>query len=339
MIDQDESPTARGFSSPLDLSDSSSTATIQPADLVQVLWVLSTPQPPSKVVLPSSLLIRRRLARAGLVFAADRRQVPLEIEGKRVSVSKALGVKAVGPTLPLEQFDLETLDRTRVMPRLESRKPPAPNPNGRRYYWIDGLGVASGHKERESFDRHSDQCFFELVDNVHRWSRADRALAVVSATAGGGDESHNRLQIVVADDGVGIVGSVRQKADALAAREQQATCLSGSSKTESKIAVDVVSDLVQAVFGARAVVGARGGHGLSTIAKYVSHWEGTMNVISTFAPSRAMHHGRRGRAGEWVHREFEREGLRGTLIHLTLDVVKPEASDSLASLQHAPAAV
>ena len=339
MIDQHESSTAAQLSQPLVLSDLSSTATIQPEDLALALWVLGTPQPPSKVLLPSSLLIRRRLARAGLVFAADRRGVPLEIEGEPVSVAKALGVEAVGQTLPLEQFDLETSGRMRVMSRLESRKPLAPDPNGRRYYWIDGLGVASGHKERESFDRHSDQCFFELVDNVHRWSQVRRALAVVSATAGGGDDSHNRLQIVVADDGVGIVGSVRQKANALAARGQNTTCLSSSAKTVSEIAEDVVSDLVQAVFGDRAVVGARGGHGLSTIAKYVSHWKGTMNVISTFAPSRAMHHGRRGRAGEWDHREFAREGLRGTLIHLTLDVVKHEASDSSATFQREPAAV
>ena len=338
MIDQHESSTAAQLSQPLVLSDLSSTATIQPEDLALALWVLNTPQPPSKVVLPSSLRIRRRLARAGLVFAADRRHVSLEIEGEPVSVPEALGVKAVAQTLPLEQFDLETSDRMRVM-RLESRKPPAPDPNGRRYYWIDGLGVASGHKERKSFDRHSDQCFFELVDNVHRWSQASRALAVVSATAGGGDDSYNRLQIVVADDGVGIVGSVRQKAAALAARGQNTTCLSSSAKTDSEIAEDVVSDLVQAVFGERAVAGARGGHGLSTIAKYVSRWKGTMNVISTFAPSRAMHHGRRGSSREWDHREFERQGLSGTLIHLTLNVIKHEASDSSATLQREPAAV
>ena len=251
----------------------------------------------------------------------------------------ALGIDVVGQTLALGQFDLETSDRMRVMSRLESRKPPAPNPNGRRYYWIDGLGVASGHRERESFDRHSDQCFFELVDNVHRWSQAASALAVVSATAGGGDESHNRLQIVVADDGVGIVGSVRQKADALAARGQRTTCLSNSAKTESEIAEDVVSDLVEAVFGARAVVGARGGHGLSTIAKHVSQWQGTMNVISTFAPSRAMHHGRRGPTGEWDHREFKREGLQGTLIHVTLHAMRQEESGPRESSCREPAAI
>ena len=73
--------------------------------------------------------------------------------------------------------------------------------------------------------------------------------------------------------------------------------------------------------------------------KYVSRWKGTMNVISTFAPSRAMHHGRRGSSREWDHREFERQGLSGTLIHLTLNVIKHEASDSSATLQREPAAV
>ena len=43
-------------SQPLVLSALSSTATIQPEDLALTLWVLSTPEPPSKVVLPSSLV-------------------------------------------------------------------------------------------------------------------------------------------------------------------------------------------------------------------------------------------------------------------------------------------
>ena len=145
-------------SEPLVLSALSSTATIQPGDLALALWVLSTPDPPCKVVLPSSLVVRRRLARAGLVFAADRRGVGLEIEGKPVAVSAALGVEAVGQTLALEQFDLETSDRMRVVSRLESREPPAPDYDGRRYYWIDGLGAATGHEQRECFERHSDQC-------------------------------------------------------------------------------------------------------------------------------------------------------------------------------------
>ena len=257
-------------SEPLVLNALSSTATIQPGDLALALWVLSTPDPPSKVVLPSSLVVRRRLARAGLVFAADRRGVGLEIEGEPVAVPAALGVEAVGQTLALEQFDLETSDRMRVVSRLESREPPAPDYDGRRYYWIDGLGAATGHEQRECFERHSDQCLFEAVANVHRWSRAGRALAVVSATAGGGRESHNRLQIVVADDGVGIVGSVREKAAALAARGERAGCLSNSARTDSEIAVDVVSDLVEAVYGDRSMIGARAGHGLSTVAKHAA---------------------------------------------------------------------
>ncbi|MDE0606832.1 MAG: hypothetical protein OXH78_06745 [Acidimicrobiaceae bacterium] len=207
------------------------------------------------------------------------------------------------------------------MPELESHMPVSPDPYGRRYYWIDGLGVASGHAERECFDHHADQCLFEPIDNVHRWSGAHRSIAVVSATAGGGDESHNRLQIVVLDDGVGIVGSAREKADSLAARGKHATCLSNSAKTDSEIAVNVVSDLVEAVYGDRSVIGARGGHGLSTVAQYAARWNGTMNVISTFAPGRAMHHGRRGRSEQLTHQEFAHEGMQGTLIHLTLDAV------------------
>ena len=47
-------------SEPLVLSALSSTATIQPGDLALALWVLSTPDPPSRVVLPSSLVVRHR---------------------------------------------------------------------------------------------------------------------------------------------------------------------------------------------------------------------------------------------------------------------------------------
>ena len=326
-------------SQPLDLSALSSTATIQPEDLALALWVLSTPNPPSKVVLPSSLLIRRRLARAGLVFAADRRGVRLEIEGKPVPVPEALDVAAIGQKLPLGDFDVATTDRMRVVGKLENRKPPAADPYGRRYYWIDGLGAAVGREDRERFDRHSDQCLFESVDNVHRWSRAKRSLAVVSVTAGGGHDSHNRLQIVVADDGVGIVGSVREKAESLAARGKRTPCLSNSTRPDSQIAVDVVSDLIETVFGDRSVIGAKGGHGLSTVAKHAARWNGTMNVVSTFAPCRAMHHGRRGPAGQWNHQEFKFEGIQGTLIHLTLNATMHDTPDSLPTTLREPASV
>jgi hypothetical protein len=326
-------------SQPLVLSALSSTATIQPGDLALALWVLSTPNPPSKVVLPSSLVVRRRLARAGLVFAADRRDIRLEIEGEPVPVSAALGVEAVGQTLALEQFDLETSDRMRVVSRLESRDPPTPDLYGRHYYWIDGLGAASGHEERECFDRHSDQCLFEAADNVHRWSRARRSLAVVSATAGGGHESYNRLQVVVADDGIGIVGSVREKAAAIVAHGERAACLSNGAKIDSEIAADVVSDLVEAAYGDRSVLGARAGHGLSTVARHAARWNGTMNVISTFAPGRAMHHGRRGRSGQWNHREFAYEGVQGTLVHLTLDAAMHGSPGAQATTRREPAPV
>ncbi len=311
-------------SQPLVLSELSETATIQPTDLALSLWMLSAPEPPSKVVLPSSLLVRRRLARAGLVFGADRRKVPLEIEGELLPVATALGVKTFSESLPLMDFDVKTSDRMRAVLELESRKPPEPNRGGRRYYWIDGLGVASGLEERESekLNRQSDQCFFESVDNVWRWAEANRALAVVSATAGGGDDSYNRLHIVVADNGIGIVGSVRRKAEELAASGQHTSCLSNSEKPDSEIAVDVISDLIESTYSKREVVGAKGGHGLSTIAEYASDWNGTMDVISTFAPGRAMHYGRRGQNGKWNQEEFSFEGMQGTLVHLTLDAVE-----------------
>ena len=270
----------------------------------------------------------------------------MEIESRPVSVVDALGTPGIEQPLALESYDfLATRERIRVISELQTpfRRPPEPDPTGRRYYWIDGLGVAAGHPERDSFDSHADQCFFELVDNVHRWAKPVRAAAVVSATSGGGDRSNNRLQIVVLDDGVGIVDSVKAKAIALSSRGHPTQCVCIADKPDSEIAEDVISDLLCSVFGNRAVLGAQGGHGLNTIARHVSRWEGTMNVVSSFAPDRAIHLGRRGSTGGWHTSVFPARGIKGTLVHLTLDVVnqKDAVFQKLPSpeLRHKVAAV
>lgn len=341
LIDHRKPPMAFEASRPLDLAGLGESAAIQPDDLVLTLGVLSSLEPPSKILLPSSLLVRRRLARAGLVFAAHRRGIELEIERTAVSVPEALEVPAMEQPLALEQYDFGTSDRMRVVSHLESRsrRPPAPDPKGRRYHWIDGLGVAAGHPERDFFDSHADRCFFELVDNVHRWARSAQAVAVVSATAGGGEHSHNRLQVVVADDGVGIVASARAKAAAIAASGKQLKCVSDGEEAGADTAVDVIYDLLRAVYRNRAVIGARGGHGLNTINSHVSRWDGTINVISSFAPDRAIHVGRRGRSGKWSSQEFAGGGLRGTMVHVTLDAMRQEASRSSEMRHREPAAV
>lgn len=313
-------------SQPLDLTGLADTATIQPGDLAHALWVLSTPKPPSKIVLPEPQKIRRRLARAGLIFAADRRGIRLEIEAQTVSVPAALGIAAMEQPFALEHYDFGVSDRLRVMSQLESsmRRPPPAEPDGRRYHWLDGLHVANAHPERKRFERQADQCLFELVDNVHRWARARRAMAIVSATTGGGEESHNRLQVVVADDGVGIVASAKTKADALAARGRRVRCLSGGDGPSAEVARAVVRNLVDAVYEKREVCGAQDGHGLCTISGYVSRWNGTINLISSFESGRAVHIGRRGQSGRWNHAEYAAEDLRGTIAHLTLDATRSE---------------
>ncbi len=324
-------------SQPLDLTSLAVTATIQPEDLVHALWVLGAPRPPSKILLPESLVVRRRLARAGVVFAADRRQIPLEIGREAVSVPEAIGVAAIDQPFALDYYDFGVSDRLRVMSNLESerRRPPAPDDHGRRYHWLDGLHVANGHQERRRFERQADQCLYELVDNVHRWAGARKAMAIVSATTGGGGESHNRLQIVVADDGMGIVASAKAKAEALAARGRRIRCLSGGDGPSADIARAVMSDLVQAVYERREVCGAKDGHGLCTISGYVSRWNGTINLISSFGPGRAVHIGRRGQSGRWNHAEYATEGLRGTIAHLTLDATRSETTPASEERQDA----
>ena len=311
-------------SEPLDLSGLTETATIQPDDLVLALWVLSVSPPPPKIVLPRSLLVRRRLGRAGLVFAADRRNVTIEIDQERVSIAEALGVSLVDQLLPLEYFDLETSDRMRVVSKLEERRPVAPDNRGRRYYWIDGLGVAAGHPDREFFDRHAEQCFFESVDNVYRWSSAHRAVAIVSATAGGGGDSYNRLQIVVLDNGIGILSSAKQKALALPASGELVQCISLETKPPPQIAINVIADLLENSYKNRRVIGARTGHGLNTATIRASRWNGTVNVVSSFSPGGVVHRGRRGHGGAWTSSQLSIEGTQGTAVHFTLDAVKPQ---------------
>ena len=321
MIGQKKLLLVTSRSNALDLTELGGTATIQPRDLGLTLWVLSTPEPPSRILLPEALMLRRRLGRAGLMFAANRRRVPMEVAGRQVPVAEALGVARVQEPLPLDIYDFETSDRMRVVSKLERRRSAEADVYGRRYYWIDGLRVAVGHPEREFFDAHADQCLFELVDNVYRWARAKSAFAVVSATFGGGDQSHNRLQVVVADNGIGIIESTRRKARELDANGQLSVCLSSEDKEDEEIAESVISNLLEKVYGERTVVGARGGHGLNTINRHVSRWNGTMNVFSSFADSRVIYHGRRGSQGKWLTRPYSAKGIRGTLVHLTLNAV------------------
>lgn len=318
-------PTSPRASEPLDLTHLAATATIQPEDLVHALWVLSTPQPPSKIVLPKSQKIRRRLARAGLVFAANRRGIELQMEQTPVSVPEAIGTDGTKELFALDHYDIAISDRIRVVPELESRlrRPPEADPFGRRHYWIDGLGVAKGHPERDIFDSHADQCFFELVDNVHRWARSDRAVGVVTATTGGGKLSYNRLHIVVADDGIGMLASARAKAAAMMERGQEVRCISAdSTKPEAEVAYAVMTDLVNAVYSDRRVCGAKSGHGLNTVNKHTLRWNGTIDIVSSFPDSGVIHLGRRGRVGTWGHNEHTIQGISGTLVHLTLDAIR-----------------
>lgn len=326
LIQDAELPVAVGPSRPLDLTGLNSTAALQPTDLVLALWLLSVPRPPSTVVLPSSLRVRRRLGRAGLVFAAARREVSMEIDGRSVSVPEALGVGVVDMPLSIESYDLETSDRMRVVSNLEDRRPPGADIYGRRHYWIDGLGVAVGHSKRECFDSHADQCFFEMADNVFRWSNATSTVAVVSATFGGGERSHNRLQVVAVDNGIGIIESARRKARVLTAMGQQQLSLSDTNedKADKESAADLISNLLAKAYEERYLAGTQGGHGLNTITQHVSRWNGTMNVISSFADSRVIHRGRRNSDGKWRTSAYSVAGISGTVVHLTLNAISQD---------------
>jgi hypothetical protein len=300
-------------------------------------WLLGTARPPKSIILPTTVAARRVLCRFGVLFAAMRRNVPLVLDGVEVSVVAALrgNDRDVGtlPGFDWKNYDDLVVDRSadfledrssrlRVITDLEdpARRPLAPNEDGRRYHWVDGLGASTTPgSARTRFYGDVDQVLYEVISNVHEWAEAEMAIAACSVTLGGGAESHNRLHIVVMDNGVGIPERVsRQRTErGLRPWEDDAKVRHISSRLGISELGALLHLIFDEAFGARSLEPIDHGHGLHSVGALAHQWTGTVNLF-TAGPQGCSWMRRIGR-DDWRFSDFPSAGCSGTTLHVTLE--------------------
>lgn len=295
----------------------------------ETLYALNVLGPASRVHLPADQNERTRLARTGILAAAECADSTVLVDGNELSVLEALGEAA---PLPIENPDGTALGRRmRLFADLHKpyRNPSRPtlgrvretDNRGRTYFWIDSLGAAAGLEPRDArhFNQAADRIYLELVDNVHRWSESSRAISTVSVTDGGTD-SFRRLHLVVADNGIGILGSLRKKME-------MSHNAAGSSSEEWRTqerATAVIQKLWDQGFGDRCLpwaVHATAGHGFNEIQKLVNLWSGTINISTDMGISQVISL-QRIRNKSWSHLVRHCPNVHGTIIHVTLEAKK-----------------
>ena len=184
-------------------------------------WLLGTNEPPASIRLPADRDAARILARAGLPFAADRRQVQLLEDSRLTNGRDYVTGLAEQPQLTNVNWNVydETVDGgcLRAITDLEDSSTStawADSAPGESPVSIDdglGAGSALDPQPRFTFYGDADQVLYETISNVHTWAAATRAVAVVSVTRGGGELSHNRMHVVTSDNGRGIIEGVEYK--------------------------------------------------------------------------------------------------------------------------------
>lgn len=249
--------------------------------------------------------------RGGLVAACRRRAISVQVvptdgDGAHLFDSEALD-SMLAPAAP---------DDFVVIPDLAHsiNRPPEPDEHGRRYTWVrDLIPPSSKHlpgTKRALAGSDTARCLFEFVDNVHRWAMASEAIAVVSITRGGGEESFDRLHIVVMDDGRGIIASVL---DDSAQQE-----LPGGLSEDPR---GLLLHFLKKAFGDRNVP-RHNGHGLHMAQLLAKQWIGRVDVLSADAIGNDEVHRARStvRGGIEGCESFVVPGARGTLAEITLNL-------------------
>lgn len=290
-------------------------------------WLLGTPSASNiNIVVPASLAAVRQIARSGLITAAIRRLdegLSLNRKGEPFLLEDVLLDKRQ-PRLPLSDWEVyddlskDNRGRLRIVPDLEDpRRAPEPPPQGGRYFpWLARiLAQSSGQSEEEylTFVGDADDLLFELLDNVHRWANASKAVAACAVTLGGGKRSGrkvswNRLHLVIMDTGVGIRQNFTSRFP---------------EHTES--AVDLVARLLASGYKQREVED-HNGHGLWWAAIAANRHFGNADVLTYDDLSRGTAYGhtvsaRRVPSTQHPHVETRRVALQaiGTLVHVTID--------------------
>lgn len=314
--------------------------------------LLASSGKPAHLVLPEKRAARIVLARTGVIFAASLRGLALRLSGQAVSPSTALvdSSRILGESPLLPGFDWKRFDdlltdqatvddplvRLRVVSDLAdtARRPPQLDDQERRYRWIDNLGATTSLDSvaAQRFNADADQVLFEAVDNVHEWSRAVRAMACCAVTRGGGGASHDRLHILIADDGVGVGASVteRLRKQGLDDWQNDDKVRKFAAKTECSPIEAMLHQLVSEARHARLAQPLDPGQGLHAVGLLSGQWHGSFCLMTGD-----------GTDCTWVRRVGEGKQLemgtvsspvRGTMIHVTLNA-RPEAAAEVLESQ------
>lgn len=308
------------------------------------------PEPLSVVLPKAGSAPMRFLGRTGLMTAAANQSARLGYSDKTEFDWTHLysDLRRHSPRLPgvaWELFDDLDGDQLRVVSDLASPRRRVPEPAKCRlhYPWLDGLGLASpaiSYEGLHQFVNDTDIVVSELIDNVHKWSRASEAYAVLSVTKGGARRddkraSWNRLHVIVADNGIGIPTALHNDAAAYAAVRDAA----GHADWADTADIDLLRTLVYRAFGERRIPN-HNGYGLHTTQARATRWVGALDIMTTARDGRVLRIGTRGLVeddAEIVAGSPELFGAQGTLIHVMLQAVdEDDARAEAAEAEHLP---
>ena len=265
----------------------------------------------------------RYWVRAGLTAAASSHDLPIRC---RSGDSDYQSKQERLPNVDWEIFDYNDGGDTRhirLIRDLETsqRRVPSRASSGLRYSWLQRLDLFSPALSPDGYQRFlrdADTVMAELIDNVHRWSRADSAFAVVSVTRGGGTRSWNRLHIVVADNGIGIPSALRSDLRALAAVHRASNADDYDQLSDECI----LQTLIFKAFGARNLPN-HNGHGLNASHIRAGQWVGAFDIVTVDGEGSIVRAGTRGLSPERVETgpAPSMPGASGTLVHVMLQAI------------------
>lgn len=292
----------------------------------------------------------RFLGRTGLMTAAANRSAKLGYRDDTLFDWTHLyrDPQQYSPRLPgvaWASYDELDGDQLRVVPDLASsrRRVPELTSCGLHYPWLLRLNLGSpaiSGRGIRRFISDADTVISELIDNVHRWSRADKAYAVVSLTEGGARRSDrrvswNRLHVVVADNGIGIPSALRRDA----AAHEAVRAAAGADSASGFSDIELLKTLVFRAFGARRLAN-HNGFGLNATQVRAAQWVGALDVLTVGTDGGVLRLGTRGLSEESVETDVtapELPGARGTLVHVMLQAVdQRDAREEAAVDEHLP---
>lgn len=283
-------------------------------------WTLNVPAADNSAWLP--------LVRSGVIAAAQLRGLRTVTPGGEPLMSPGQFVQGRLPGANWAVLDaLSGEGRLRIIPDLADPRRAVRHRDSKYVFpWLTKLGLASAAIDSVDYQRFladADLVLTELVDNVHRWSRAQRGFAVVSTTRGsvtGG--SWNRLHLVIADAGIGIPTALRRDVRALEAVHEaggQPGALDGVTDGQ------LVELLMRRAFGDRRVPN-HDGHGLNVAQIRAGQWVGALDVVTTGVSSAPLRRSSQGVNPAFFDGEdvLQLPGAQGTLIHLLLQATSRE---------------